>query len=76
MTSIFGSKSYLDTSITPSQAFSLALNMLIGAYGRDDADIKLITVACQNVYEMGRAQGMTEAYENMQKAFKLPENEL
>lgn len=59
--------------ITPTEAFSLALNMLMGAYGKDDADIKLITVACEIIYEMGRAQGMTEAYENMQKAFKLPE---
>lgn len=70
MTSIFGSKSCLDAAITSTEAFSLALNMLMVAYGRDEADGKLIASACENIYTMGRAQGMNDALEALRKEWK------
>lgn len=59
--------------MTGTEAVTLALNMLMAAYGRDDADKKLITSACENIYTMGRAQGMNDALEAMRKKWKAEE---
>ena len=42
-------------------ARTLATNILLSAYGRDEVDIELINTAVQTIFDMGYAHGMTEA---------------
>ena len=49
--------------MTPNNAKELATNMLLAAYGKDEADKTLITTAVENIYIIGKAQGFNEALE-------------
>ena len=53
----------------------MAVQMLLTAYARDEADKLLIITATENIYTMGIAQGMNNALEEMRKEWKGDECE-
>ena len=48
----------------------MAVQMLLTAYARDEADKLLIITATENIYTIGIAQGMNNALEEMRKEWK------
>ena len=61
--------------MTSNNVKDMAVQMLLTAYARDEADKLLIITATENIYTMGIAQGMNNALEEMRKEWKGDECE-
>ena len=61
--------------MTSNNVKDMAVQMLLTAYARDEADKLLIITATDNIYVMGIAQGMNNALEEMRKEWKGDECE-
>ena len=57
--------------MTNSNIKDMAVQMLLTAYARDEADKLLIITATDNIYVMGIAQGMSDALEKLRKEWKV-----
>ena len=56
--------------MTPDNAKTFAVNALLSAFGTDEASKKLIAAAAENIYVLGIAQGMNNAFEAMRKEWR------
>lgn len=59
--------------MTSNNVKDMAVQMLLTAYARDEADKLLIITATDNIYVMGIAQGMNDALEKLRKEWKVEE---
>ena len=56
--------------MTNRDAQAHIVNMLIAAYSKDEIDRKVINGACEDIYRLGRIQGMNDAYEVILKGIR------
>ena len=56
--------------MTNRDAQAHIVNYFIAAYSKDEIDRKVINEACENIYRLGRIQGMNDAYEVILKGIR------